>query len=390
MKKLIIALSILGLVAAPALFVAPAVASDVTFTGAERVELSYILTDDDSSTTGKGEFKGYGGIMEFPGGHFNSITAHIAVNDKVSGLLQIGTTQKTLANENDEEAFIKQYRITYNFGAGKFSFGRLESPFSNGINLPYTTYDGGPWVGFTPYELRQAGLQLDFGGFSVALRKNVAGPGPVNGGYNTGNADALGFTERIAYVPEIVAAYVWSNPMIFIKGTAGFQTYEVKNNATDKNAAITSAGATLSCRYTYGPGWVGAAGWYLLNPDNMGLSFGFPPAWGPSATLTGGAWVKNAKGDVNNATVIGGELGAGFTINQTVSLTAGGFYDTSSRDDIKTDDDAMGFYFNAPLNLGSGIQFVPEVGYLIWGKAGDPKVEQGNTGYISGTFGIFW
>jgi len=367
MKKLLIVLLILG-------FVAPAMAAEVSISGSNWVMLCYQSQDEDWRGIEDGDFGGSGDGGDLAGentliyipkaGKSNNINFNAKVSDSLSSYMEIGLGPGPGAP--DDAAYVKHALATWNFGAGKLTFGWGEAQDTWMAAFPVFV-DAGPYIGNgTMYHVRKSLIQLGFGGFNIAFREN------------SGNTNGT-FDDVDSYIPEVSASYVWANKMIFIKGAGGFQTYAITDHAQDETVNITSFDASLQVNLTFGPAKIGVGGYYAVNPSNASfLVFNVP-----------GSAAVAANGDVEDASVMGGSFTAGFKISPSFGINAGVVYQQGNQEgyaDNGDDDDqasCTNAFFNVDTKIGP-IMVTPEVG---WQGKSD---ERGSRIYVSTLFKVFW
>jgi hypothetical protein len=362
MKKLMIVLVILGLAV-------PAMASEVTFSGSTWIVYSWSIQDKDWTgyADGQGDFSGNNNVISIPkGGKSNSFTAKAVASDTLSATVTFALGPAS--GDSDDSAYIKLAEADWNFGAGHLKFGWMDSPASNFFGFP-VYIDAGPWIGNgNVYQVRKSTMELDFGGFKVALRENVG----TSGGY--ADTDYL--------IPQLAAAYVFANKMLFIKGAGHFQTWTVENHPASgtESKTINAYDLSLFGRVNLGPANVGLGAFYLVNPADVGiLMFGNT---GPVFH-----WMLDGNGNVQDYKVMGLALTGGVKFSPKLALNAGINHWSADAGDLTDTTERTNAFIQAVTGIGP-IQFIPEIGYQNNHEYNG--VEKGTMIYVTGVFRVFW
>lgn len=367
MKKLLIVLLVLGLAA-------PAMAAEVTISGSNWIMFCYQSQDEDWSgiedgdvggsndgLTAGGSLKAENNILYIPkAGKSNNINFRAKASDTLSSWMEIGLGPG--GTDSDDSAYVKHALATWNFGAGKLSFGWGEAQDTWMAAFPVFV-DAGPYIANgSMYHVRKSVIQLEIASFGIALRENTGQPGA---------GAAAAYDDVDAFIPEISASYAWANKMFFIKGAGGFQTYTVVDNVADESLTINSYNVSLQTRVTFGPANIGVGGYYAVNPSNEGFIVVNVP----------GGYTLDANGDVEDATVAGGSLTGGVKISPSLGFNAGFVYQTGEQ--MKNSRNCANVFVNLDTKIGP-IMVTPEIGYQVKDE------DRGSRMYFSTLFKVFW
>jgi hypothetical protein len=226
---------------------------------------------------------------------------------------------------------------------------------------------GGAWT-------RYPSIQFQFGGFKIAAL--------------TPQAPALGapYTTTKGAIPKIEGAWNGNMGPVNLHLSAGFNTWDGVDPATNNSKAVTSYIGNVIVKYNAGPFMVGGAFSYGQNFGDYWPAY--PPAGGSgSGTVPGRA--RLVAGEVKDATSMSFAVVAGFTVNDMVGLEAGYGYGVADYDAsvAPKDDTGMAYYFQVPLTLADGVFIVPEVGVHDFDKDENDNKE-GKITYLGAKFQI--
>ena len=372
MKKLILAIAVLALIASPALAV------DWNFYGSARVNTWYTSTDF-------GDTENVGGddddtdILWGSQGQQNSRFGARVKAENVSGRVEI---QMRANNGGDPSNVITtESRLLYgewNFGAGKLLVGKAYTPVSQFISGQAFDEDIGLLSSGAAYGNRISGLQLSFGGFTFAVLE------PNNDGYFAGDdVDTM--------LPKLEAKYGMSFDMFSFNVMGGYQHYEVQENpgGFDDDVDIDSWIVGGDVAVNFGPAYVKGAISYGQNISNA--------AWDVTGLYTIGAVaVPNAlvlPDDVDDVDTLQFALVGGFKFTDQVSFEAGFGWREDDFDDAGGDeDDFWQVYGQAVISLAPGVWIIPEIGYQDFADApvdiGPDGADQGSKLYAGAKWQI--
>lgn len=247
---------------------------------------------------------------------------------------------------------------TWDFGKGTILVGQEYTPLDFTISSQVIRSDltlNGWGTTFS----RKPMLMLSMMGFQVALVRPDTDD--LEGQY-TGVPPTASAEDTQAVIPSIEGVYTYMGNQFMIKGIAGFSTYEIVD-ATDSKDRINRWITGVSGNYEFGSFY--AAGQFQFG-QNLGT-------WNIDADYAG---ASNASPVVDNGSVknnfgYGMALEGGYKLNDTVKFAAG-FGRVSYKVDMSgaKRDNAMSYYFNAPINITSTAFVVPEIGYFDHMKDG--------------------
>jgi hypothetical protein len=347
MKKLILIIAGLALIASPALAV------DWNFYGSARVNTWYIDEDlGDGTTVPGGDDDDDQSVRWGSDGQDNARFGARVKAENVSGRVEI---QMRADQGGDPSSVITtESRLLYgewNFGAGKLLVGKAYTPVAQFVSGQAFDEDIGLLSIGAAYGQRIAGLQLSFGGLTIALLEpndaQLAGPTLA------GDVDSL--------IPKIEASYAMSFDMFNFSVMGGYQTYEIEDGggglADDIDVDSYVVGGTAGVNF--GPAYVKGAVSYGENIANA--------AWDIAGLYTAGgfATLNAAADDVDDTTTLQFALIGGFKFTDQVNFEAGfGYREDDSDAPGADEDEAWALYGQAVVSLAPGVWIVPEVGFI--------------------------
>jgi hypothetical protein len=331
MKKLMV------FVAALAMITSSAYAADWNFYGNARV--GTFITDVDNPV-GVSDTKNWDQSLYGT----SRIGANVTVSDELTAQFEYGATPN-----------LRLLYGTWNFGTGTFTVGQFWTPVNWYMsNQAYGDAGLGGWGSLNSG--RQAGLQLGFGGFKVAL---LAPYTDADVGWFSG---LVGYTTEVD-LPRIEADYIYNFGNGFVKVLGGYQTYEVKDAGFASGAAdVDSYVLGLNGGMTFGA-------FSLKGGIFMGENLGAFSSWGSplmanTTTADSGVPSITAAGTVTDADAMGYMVVASFKASDMFSLEAGYGYAENDYGTGASDDEVSSAYLQSTVTLAPGVFFVPEVGYI--------------------------
>ena len=336
MKKLIIALAALALIASPALAV------DWNFYGSARMQTAYVSQDYGKNVDAAGNDDDSDIQWDWGG---NSRFGSKVKAENVSGLMEVGIRSTT--EGGDQTVNSRRLYGEWNFGAGKFKVGKDYTPVSQFVSgqafgdNPTGSLDNGLLGQGAFYGGRQGQLALQFGGFEVALI--------TPSGSTTVGTQAAANSEVDEYIPKIEAKWGMSLDMFSFNIMGGYQTYEIDGPDEDVDSYVIGGDAAV----TFGPAYIKAAISYGQNIGNAGWA-------GASGVLVGNANNANMK----DTDTLQADLIAGFKFTDMVTFEAGfGYVDNSYDANGYNDNSPWEVYGQAVIALAPGVWVIPEIGY---------------------------
>jgi len=386
MKKLILAIAVVALIASPALAV------DWNLYGSSRVQTWYSSYD-----YGDFEVNGQDDDSELQWGTGNGLANNSRFGarvkaENVSGRVEI---QMKANSDGDPGSYIStESRLLYgewDFGAGKLLLGKDYTPISQFVSGQAYDEDLGLLSIGAAYGNRISQVKLTFGGLQIALVEPKTGL--INGMSNTalitttGAATVLGpisqaanpnFTggDPDAVLPKIEAKYGMSFDMFSFNVMGGYQYFEIEDvlndNGNTKDIDVNSWIVGADAAVNLGPAYIKAAA-------SMGINWS-DAAWDITGFKTGGSKATfDGDDDVKDTDSWQACLVAGFKFTDQMSFEAGVGYreDDSDVRGAKTDD-AMAVYGQAVISLAPGVWVIPEIGYYDYMDApnGDDEGDQ--------------
>ena len=364
MKKLIIA------IAAVALLASPALAVDWNFYGSARMATFY-----ESRDFGNGS----GDLSPQAGGTFagdqdedtrfswelqsNSRLGARVKAENISGRVEFGITDSA----GDNNVTSRLIYGVWDFGAAKLKVGKDYSPTSQFISTQAYDGDIGLLGRGTGYSGRNGQISLSFGGFEVALIDSSSAG--IISGMTTGDVDE--------YLPKIEAGWGMSFDTWNFGVQGGFQTYQVESaGAADEDVDVTSYTLGANVGVNFGPIYVKAAATFGTNWANAG--------WHISSN--GATYDGDDDTDDVDSYQVAGVVGWKFTDQLSFEFGTGYREDESDAPGEDTDDNWES-YINATVSLAPGVWLIPEIGYTDLGDDIDGD-DEGDRYYIGAKWQI--
>jgi hypothetical protein len=361
MKKLILVVAVVALVASPALAV------DWNFYGSSRVGTWYMSRDYNNSN-----FPANGGFDGNTGANPAGTTEDDTVDWEFQPNSRIGANVKAESIKAQFEFGVNTSTVTerrmwaeWDFGAASLEvgddYGALRQFVSGqaGGNNTGGALDAGLLGNGTLLSTSHPLIGLRFGGFKVDLIQNQ-GNGLRN--ITTGNINK--------YFPQLQVGYAMSFDTWNLALNGAVQTYEIEDAGTTNDTVdVTSWLLAGQAGVNFGPAYLKGAVSYGVNTQEFGLTLSTQ-----SAAYDGG-------NNVDDMTSFTGALIAGFKFTDMVTFEAGVGY-TLDDSDVNGEDDAdtIAVYGQAVLSLAPGVWLIPEVGYYNFGNDYSP----GQTGNDAG------
>jgi len=374
MKKLILVIAALALVASPALAV------DWNFYGSSRVQTWYTSIDggDDGIDDAELQWGTGDGLAN------NSRFGARVKAENLSGRVEV--QMKATSGGDPGSSITTENRLLYGewkFGAGTLKVGKDYTPVAQFISGQAYNEDLGLLAAGTAYGQRVSQLALSFGGFQVALiepKKGLirgmsnnatvdtpvdvfaSGLGTVTVTVGLANANFTG-GDPDAVLPKIEAKWGMSFDMFSFNVMGGFQYFEIedvqsietgKNEDIDVTSYIVGADAAVNL----GPA-------YIKGAISMGVNWA-DASWDIAGLSTAGSFAYyDGDDDIKDTDSWQGALVAGFKFTDQMTFEAGVGY-RSDDPDLKglDEDEVMTVYGQAVISLAPGVYLVPEIGYI--------------------------
>jgi hypothetical protein len=372
MKKLILAIAAVALIAAPALAV------DWNFYGSSRVQTWYTDIDYGDGLNPAGTDDSDSELLWGTGKSLaqNSRFGARVKAENISGRVEI---QMRADNDGDPSSIITtESRLLYgewDFGGGKLLVGKDYTPISQFVSGQAYDEDLGLLSIGAAYGNRISQIKLTFGGLQVALIEprtdlitglssaTVALSVPALGGPVLAVANPL-FTggDDDTILPKIEAKYGMGLDAFSFNIMGGFQYYEIEDvtslaTGNNEDLDVTSWIIGGDVAVNFGPAYLKGAVSYGINWSNA--------AWDIAGFKTGGSFaVYDGDDDVKDTDTWMGCLVGGFKFTDQVNFEAGFGYRSDDSDVAGTDEDeAWAAYGQAVISLAPGVYLVPEIGY---------------------------
>jgi hypothetical protein len=369
MKKIILAIAALALIASPALAV------DWNFYGSSRMVTWYVSDDLGDFSTAAGD----NDDTEFRWGSNGQQNSRFGA--KVKGENVSGAVEIQMRGDSGGDPFGTQTvesRILYgqwDFGAGKLLVGKAYTPISQFISGQAFDEDLGLVTIGAMYGNRIPGFQLSFGGLTVAiLQPNTNQVANAAGVATTGDVDDS--------LPKLEAKYGMSFDMFNFAVRGGYQHYQIEGpvgiltDDVDVDSWILGADAGVN----FGPAYVKGAISIGQNTADA--------AWSSFYNGNGGATLNAVGDDVDDTDMFMFALVGGFKFTDQVSFEVGGGWRQNDPDIAGAkEDEAWVVYAQAPISLAPGVWVIPEIGYFDYEKNAADQNE-GSTMYAGAKWQI--
>jgi hypothetical protein len=376
MKKLILIIAALALIASPALAV------DWNFYGSARMATFYNSRDfgdgDNAAGTDDSDDEVQWALQS------NSRLGSTVKAENISGRFEFGI--------NESDVTSRRIYGEWDFGGGKLKVGKDYTPVKQFISGQAFDADLGLLGLGTAYGSRRGQIAMSFGGFEVALID--ASTGLINGMSSDKTTDqtvivttggvTVGITVGITnadftggdvdeYLPKIEAAWGMSFDTWNFKLNGGFQWYQIEDvvSAAGKNEDVDVTSWTLGADagVNLGPAYIKGAINFGSNVGNAG--------WHITKAANGATY--DGDDDTDDVDTIMGALVVGFKFTDQLTLEGGvGYREDSGDAKGQDDDDQTSVYVQGVVSLAPGVWLIPEVGYYDLGDDinGDDEGDQ--------------
>jgi hypothetical protein len=332
MKKLIVVLAIIAL-AAPAM-------AEVNLYGSARMWTYSATVSKEAAASGYEDTDTVWMI-----GPFSRFGATFK-NGDVGGKFEMDgrmTASKSASSVGSTR--IRHLYGTWNFGAGEMLVGQTwpitDQPVSG---LQYSGDGLQSFGGVGAVDARIPQIRFTFGNFMFGF---------LSPDVYAGLSGAAAYTDTDATLPKIEAAFdLPLGDVGKLSFSAGYQTYDMENQAADQSESITSYLLAVRGKFNFGPAYVNAIVDWSQNPTNYGEAMG-------SGVDGAAVWDGTS---VKDYTVLGFAVAVGFKINDMIGLEAGYGMDTGELDVSggTYEQDHSAYYFQVPITLAPGVRVVPE------------------------------
>jgi hypothetical protein len=335
MKKIILA------IAAVALIASPAMAVDWNFYGSARMATFYQSRDFGDATDGDLSGEGAGLTDNDEDDQIqwdlqgNSRLGATVKAENIGGRFEFGI----------DESDVTSRRIfgTWDFGAATLKVGKDYTPVAQFTSGQVFAGDNGLLNQGALYGSRKGQIGLSFGGFEVALI-TTDGTATLLRNMDTGDVDE--------FLPKVEAKFGMSFDTWNFAVTGGYQHYEIENGgAANEDVDVDSWVLGGDVGFNFGPAYVKAAVSAGTNMGNAG--------WGGTA----GAY--DGDDDVDEVDSVQGMLAGGFKFHDGLTFEAGvGYREDDSDAPGEDEDETTVGYLQAVISLAPGVWVIPEVGVI--------------------------
>jgi hypothetical protein len=363
MKKLILVIAALALIASPAMAV------DWNFYGSARMATFY--NSRDFNNAGASDLDSGGGFLKANEDSDDQIRWDLQGNSRlgatvkaenISGRVELGINESSAtssavkgpgtgagghpSSDNTDTVTSRRIYGIWDFGAGKLKVGKDYTPVKQFTSGQAFDADAGLLGNGTAYGGRNGQISLAFGGFEIAAITNQGGR---IGGMSTGDVDL--------YLPRLEAEYGMSFDTWNFKVIGGYQSYTIENaGLTFEDVDVVSWILGADVGFNFGPAYVKAGGSFGTNWSDAGWS-------GAEAGAT-----YDGDDDTDDVDTIMAHLVGGFKFTDMLTLEGGVGYRESSSD-VKgvNDADVWAYYVQGVVSLAPGVWMIPEAGYYNFG-----------------------
>jgi hypothetical protein len=362
MKKIILAIAALALIASPALAV------DWNFYGSARMATFYTSRDYGDNLNPSGTDNEDADVQWALQGN-SRIGARVKA-ENVAGHFEFGVSS---TDTGGGDVSSRRLYGTWDFGAATLKVGKDYTPIAQFISGQVFDGDLGLLGIGTMYGARQSQLSLSFGGFEVAL---IDPRDVLITGLTTGDVDQL--------LPKIEAKYGMSFDTWNFNVRGGYQYYEIEDATVglDEDIDVTSWIIGGDAGVNFGPAYVKGAVSYGQNVGNASWNI-------PGSRTSGGLATFDGDDDLDDVDTLMWALVAGFKFHDGLTFEAGfGWREDQPDANALDDDDAWELYGQAVITLAPGVYVVPEVGYTDFGDGNQPNVDDGDQFYLGAKWQI--
>ncbi len=350
MKKIILAIAVVALIAPPALAV------DWNFYGSARMQTFY-NSRDFNNTTNTSDLDGGGLTLEDDFDDDDQVKWDLQSNSRLGATVRAENIRGRFEfGINESDVTSRRIFGTWDFGAATLKVGKDYGPVTQFISGQAFDTDLG-LLGFgAAYGSRNGQVALAFGGFEIALIENKGGDNVIRN-IDTGDVDE--------YLPRIEAGWGMSFDTWNFGLLGGFQWYEIEDAGVDtEDVDVVSWLIGGDIGFNFGPVYLKAAGSYGQNWSNAG--------WAAGNFVTGvdGQASASFDGDDDTDDVDVGQaaLIAGWKFTDNLTFETGfGMIFTDSDAPGEDSTESYAWYLQGVISMAPGVWLLPEVGYFDFG-----------------------
>jgi hypothetical protein len=344
MKKLILVIAALALIASPAMAV------DWNFYGSARMATFYNSRDYNNGTAADlNDGPATPGDLDDDDQiqwdlQTNSRLGATVKAENISGRFEVALRQGD--GGGDQTVNTRRIFATWDFGAGKLKVGKDYTPVSQFISGQAFAGDAGLLGNGAAYGSRNGQISLSFGGFEIAA---ITNRGANIRGLDTGDQDI--------YLPKLEAGWGMSFDTWNFGVMGGLQYFEYEDAGPNtEDVDVTSWIIGGDAGVNFGPAYVKGAVSYGENWSNAGWSGAVAPA------------AFDGDDDIDSITTLQVALVGGFKFTDQMTFEVGAGYNDNDSD-VKGEDesDVWAYYGQAVISLAPGVWLIPEAGYYNYG-----------------------
>ncbi|MCK4985944.1 MAG: hypothetical protein KAS40_10520 [Desulfobacterales bacterium] len=358
MKKLILVIAALALIASPAMAV------DWNFYGSARMATFYNSRDFNNGTAS--DLDGGGGELRDNFDEDDQLTWDMQTNSRLGATVKaenISGRFEFSADDGANNVGLRRLFGVWDFGAAKLKVGKDYTPYKQFISGQVFGSDAG-LLGFgTAYGGRHGQISLSFGGFEVALITNEVG---LLRAMDTGDVDI--------YLPKVEAAWGMAFDTWNFKLIGGFQWYEIEDGgAGEDDVDVTSWILGADAGVNFGP-------IYIKGGVSTGTNWG-NAGW--SGATAGAAF--DGDDETDDIDTVMAALVGGWKFTDQLTFEIGGGYNLNDPDEDGQDDtNITALYAQAVISLAPGVTVIPEAGYYSYGTDFDGTGQNDGTQFYVG------
>ena len=361
MKKLILVIAALALIASPALAV------EWNFYGSARMATFYTSRDFGDGLNAAGTDDSDAELQWALQG--NSRLGATVKAENIKGQVELALKG---SSAGDVDVGTRRVYGVWDFGAAKLKVGKDYTPVAQFISGQVFDGDLGLLGIGTMYGNRTGQIALSFGGFEVAL---IDPDAHTIVGMTTGDPDKI--------IPKIEAKWGMSLDTWNFNVRGGLQYFEIEEaGPNSEDVDVTSYTIGADAGVNFGPVYVKGAASFSQNSGDAN--------WHIDGLRTNGAdAVFDGDDDTDDVDTIMAALVGGFKFTDQVTFEAGfGWREDSSDVSGTDDDDAWELYGQAVVSLAPGVWLIPEIGYTDFGDGNIQNSDDGDAWYAGAKWQI--
>lgn len=276
------------------------------------------------------------------------IGAKVKVSDELTGRFEYGALNDTV-----------NLRLLYgawHLGNGSFIVGKDYTPLYLPLSHQVWNQDKGLHGYGEPFPGRHPQVKLKFGGFQIAAIS------PNTDYYDT-NTNTLAGDNVQVVIPRIEVSYGMNAGNAAFDIAAGYTAFEYNDDQDIDSYVILTRGSLTAGAFN-----IGLVAFFGQNAGNM-----------VHCNTTGGNNGKgyarvDAAGRVDHVENYGGEMVAGYTVNDMFAVECGFGYMQGEYDHDADKDAVFAYYIQVPVTLAPGVTITPEAGVIDYDEDGQAQL----------------